>query len=147
MKDKRSFISWVRLLGENGWKWSSEKSYDEEYSFYEATIFGLQYSVGCWARVSDKAAGYSACGDWGVAWIECDISTYTSCEYFTMRDVHEIIYAIDHAETNLLNCGIPFVADYKFHGKKAFNKVRRNVAIRRKLGLKSAEEEGADNGC
>ncbi len=140
MKNKRGGVDWLRLLGENGWQWNSEKSCQEEYSFYEARIFGCQYYVACWARVSDRDDGYNASGDWGVAWIECDVSEYTSKDFLCMYDVQEIISAIDHAETNLLRCGVPFVSDYGFNGKNASNKARRNAAIRKKLGLKTKEE-------
>lgn len=142
MKKKQGEINWLRLLGENGWQWDSAKSYDDGdgYSFYEARISGFEYDVGCWARVSDGPKGYSASGDYGVAWIECDLSTYTSREYFTTHDALEIEYAVDHAETNLLKCGIPFTDGYRFHGKNVHNKARRNAAIRKKLGLMSKEE-------
>lgn len=140
MKAEPNGVGWMRLLGENGWQWDSAKSYQEEYGFYEAQIFGSQYSVCCWARVSDGNEGYRTSGDWGVAWIECDISTYTSREYLTRDDAREIECAIDHAETNLLTCGIPFTDGYRFSGKNAFNKARRNAAIRRKYGLVSKEE-------
>lgn len=134
---ERDGINWTRLLGENGWQWDSAKSYIEgdEYSFYEAKIDGFEYTVGCWSRVSDSPKGYDASGDYGVAWIECDLSEYTSREYYGYSDALEIMYAIDHAETNLLKCGIPFTDGYRFHGKTAYNKARRNAAIRRKLGL------------
>lgn len=132
-------INWTRLLGENGWQWDSEKSLSyndgDEYSFYEAVIDGLEYAVRCWARVSDGPKGYGASGDYGVAWIECDLSEYTSREYYGYSDALEIMYAIDHAETNLLKCGIPFTDGYRFHGKTAHNKARRNVTLRRRLGL------------
>lgn len=132
-------IKWTRLLGENGWQWDSEKSLSyndgDEYSFYEAVIDGLEYAVRCWARVSDGPKGYRESGDYGVAWIECDLSEYTSGEYYGYSDALEIMYAIDHAETNLLKCGIPFTDGYRFHGKTAHNKARRNVTLRRRLGL------------
>ena len=133
----RGGIAWYKLLGENGWQRDSEKSYDDNdgYSFYGARIDGFEYDVGCWARVSDGPKGYDSSGDYGVAWIECDLSTYTIREYFSTHDALEIEYAVDHAETNLLKCGIPFVDGYRFHGKNAYNKARRNAAIRRKLGL------------
>lgn len=140
MKSKTGGVDWTRLLGENGWRWDSPKSIQEEYSFYEARIFGCQYDVRCWARVSDTPDGNSASGDWGVAWIECDISTYTSREFIGLCDAQEIMYAIDHAETNLLRCGVPFVEDYRFAGKNASNKARCNAAIRMKLGLKTKGE-------
>lgn len=128
-------------MGENGWQWDSEKSMldDDEYSFYEAVIDGLEYAVRCWARVSDSPKGYRVSGDYGVAWIECDLSEYTSREYYSYSDALEIMYAIDHAETNLLKCGIPFVDGYMFHGKTVYNKARRNAAIRKKLGLSARE--------
>ena len=141
--NNRDGINWTRLLGENGWQWDSAKSYDDGdgYSFYGARIDGFEYDVGCWARVSDGPAGYDTSGDYGVAWIECDLSTYTIREYFGNNDALEIMYAIDHAETNLLKCGIPFTDGYRFHGKNAHNKARRNVTLRRKLGLMSKEEQ------
>ena len=140
MKNKCDGVDWLRLLGKNGWRWDSKKSIQVEYSFYEARIFGCHYDVGCWARVSDTPDGNSASGDWGVAWIECDVSTYTSRDYLTLDDAWEIMCAIDHAETNLLRCGIPFVNGYRFNGKNASNKARRNEALRKKLGLKTKEE-------
>lgn len=146
MKKKRDGVDWLRLLGENGWRWDSQKSFQEEYSFYEARIFGCQYDVGCWARVSDGPKGFSASGDYGVAWIECDLSEYTSHEYYGHSDALEIMYAIDNAEKNLLKCGIPFVAGYRFHGKNASNKERRNSAIRRKMRLDSIVKEALGNG-
>lgn len=133
----RGDINWCSLLGENGWQWDSAKSMldDYEYSFYEAVIDGFEYAVRCWARVCDGPKSYEVSGDYGVAWIECDLSEYTTREYYGYSDALEIMYAIDHAETNLLKCGIPFVDGYMFHGKTAYNKARRNAAIRRKLGL------------
>ena len=132
---ERRKIDWLRLLGNNGWQWDSQKSYDEEYSFYEAKILGCGYEVGCFARVSDNYKGYRASGDYGVAWIECDVSTYTSAEYLSINDAREVMSAIENAEANLLKCGVPFVNGYRFNGKNASNKARRNAAIRRKLGL------------
>ena len=129
-------ISWGRLLAHNGWQWDSQKSYGEEYSYYYAEICGRDYyNIGCWARVSDRSEGLNACGDYGVAWIECDISTYTSGEYICASDALEVLAAIENAENNLLRCGIPFTKDYRFHGKNVANKKRRNAAIRKKRGL------------
>lgn len=147
MKDDRGGICWYKLLGENGWQWDSGKSMidGDEYGFYGAQINGCSYNVGCWARVSDGPNGYSASGDYGVVWIECDLSTYTIREYFTTYDALEIEFAVDHAETNLLKCGIPFTDGYRFHGKNAHNKARRNASLRKKLCLKSKEEER--HGC
>lgn len=139
MKNNRGNVKWYRLLGENGWQWDSEKSMldgdGDEYSFYGAVIDGFDYAVRCWARVCDGPKSYEVSGDYGVAWIECDLSEYTTREYYGYSDALEIMYAIDHAETNLLKCGIPFTDGYRFHGKNAYNKARRNDAIRRKLGL------------
>lgn len=128
-------INWLKLLGNNGWRWKSDESIDEDYSLYDANIFGHQYNVRCCARVADNEQGYNASGDYGVVWIECDLSAYTNRKYYCDHDAKESLYAIDHAETNLLKCGIPFTADYSFSGRNASNKARRNMAIRRKLGL------------
>ena len=148
MKAESNRVDWTRLLGENGWQWDSAKSYEDGdgYSFYEARIDGFDYAVGCWARVSDGPKGFSASGDYGVAWIECDLSEYTSREYYGYSDALEIMYAIDNAEKNLLKCGIPFVAGYRFHGKNASNKARRNSAIRRKMRLDTIVKEALENG-
>lgn len=134
-------INWLRLLGENGWQWDSSKSYQEDYSFYEARILGFEHEMACWARVSDGDMGYKASGDYGVAWIECEPSNYTSNEYYSWNEALEIMYSIDHAEENLLKCGVPFTAGYRFHGKTAYNKARRNATIRRKLGLNEGAKE------
>lgn len=139
--NNRNNIDWLRLLGIGGWKCDYAKSIDDEYSFYGSKVFGCQYFVNCWARISDLKKGYEASGDWGVAWIECDVSEYTSREYLGKDDAKEIMYAIDHAETNLLNNGVPFTKGYRFSGKNAANKARRNASIRRKLGLRTVEDE------
>ena len=144
MKDKCGNLSWLRLLGCNGWVWDSEKSIDEDYSFYGAQILGNGYYVQCWARVSTNNKGYNASGDFGVAWIECDVSTYTSCEFLGRDDATEILSAIDHAETSLLACGVPFTDRYRFSGRWKHNKALRNNAIRRKLGLQTIEEASED---
>ena len=126
-------VSWGTLLACNGWQWDSQKSYEEDYGYYYAEICGNEYfNVGCWARVSDGAKGVKACGDYGIAWIECDISTYTSRDYLTVRDALEVLHAVENAENNLLRCGVPFTKDYRFHGKNAANKARRNAAMRKK---------------
>lgn len=132
-------ISWLRILGNNGWEWLSQQSIGEEYSFYQATIYANGYFVRCFARVSDTHRGYDACGDYGVAWIECDISTYTSREYIGRDDAFEVLAAIDKAESNLLRCGVPFTKDYRF-SKNQYNKARRNNAIRKNLGILTIEE-------
>lgn len=139
MKNKCGEVDWLRLLGNNGWQWDSEESYDEDYSLYKANILGAGYKVGCIARVSDGDKGYHASGDYGVAWIECDVSTYTSADYLSMSDAHEIMCAIENAEANLLKCGVPFVKGYRFNGKNTSNKAQRNAAIRRRLGLDQEE--------
>lgn len=132
-------INWLRILGNNGWEWLSQQSIDEEYSFYQATIYANGYFVRCFARVSDTYRGYDACGDYGVAWIECDISTYTSREYIGRDDAFEVLAAIDKAESNLLRCGVPFTKDYRF-SKNLYHKALRNNAIRKKLGILTIEE-------
>ena len=132
-------MSWLRLLGDNGWQWLSAESYEEDYAFYQATIYANGYFVRCLARVSDSHKGYRACGDYGVAWIECDISTYTSREYIGRDDAFEVLAAIDKAESNLLRCGVPFTKDYRF-SKNMYHKALRNNAIRKKLGILTIEE-------
>lgn len=146
MTVEKSEIRWGRMLAMNGWQWDSAKSYEEEYGYYYAEICGKDYyNIGCWARVSDGSRGINACGDYGVAWIECDISTYTSCEYLSAADALEVLAAIDHAESNLLRCGIPFVKDHRFHGEEAEDKAQQNASIRGKLGLDAIIEKEADN--
>lgn len=80
-----------------------------------------------------------------MAWIECDISTYSSCEYLSAANALEVLAAIDHAESNLLRCGIPFVKDHRFHGDEAEEKAKRNASIREKLGLDAMIEKEEDN--
>ena len=139
MKNKRGEIDWLRLLGNNGWQLDTAESYGEDYSQYKATILGAEYDVGCIAMVSDADSGYHACGDYGIAWIECDVSTFTSADYFTTRDADEIIWATKNAEANLLRCGVPFVRGYRFKGKNSANMARRNASLRRRLGLDKEE--------
>ena len=142
MTDEKPEIRWGRMLAMNGWQWDSAKSYEDYY----AEICGHDYyNIGCWARISDGSRGINACGDYGVAWIECDISTYTSCEYLSVADALEVLAAIDNAESNLLRCGIPFVKGHRFHGEDAGKKAEWNASIREELGLDAMIEKEADN--
>ena len=54
-------------------------------------------------------------------------------------EVEDIIAALDHAETNLLNNGIPFVKDYKFHGKYKKQKALKNQRIRKRMHIEEIE--------
>ena len=57
------------------------------------------------------------------------------------NDIEDMQEAIIHAEENLLKIGMPFIKDYKFHGKNAANKSRRNEKLRRMYKLTEKEEE------
>ena len=137
---RKLWSEWWNLLGCNGWMQKHNDEYGSKYKAYTTKLLGCEYDVKCWAYVSDEdTVELGITDDMGVAWIECDLSTYTIRKYLGEEDADEIVAAIDHAESNLLAIGMPFTAGHRFIGKNKANKARRNAALRRKFGLDKKE--------
>ena len=134
----------LHILSRNGWEWLS---YESEYLSttdtlyqYKAEFLGREYSSTVVALVSDHPDHLELDGHYGVMWLEaiyeCDRDGCLS--YHDMKDMQQ---AIIYAEDNLLKIGMPFTPDYRFHGKNAANKKRRNDKLRRLYNLDEIEQE------
>ena len=134
----------LHILSRNGWEWLS---YESEYLSttdtlyqYKAEFLGREYSSTVVALVSAHPDHLELDGHYGVMWLEaiyeCDRDGCLS--YHDMKDMQQ---AIIYAEDNLLKIGMPFTPDYRFHGKNAANKKRRNDKLRRLYNLAEIEQE------
>ena len=132
------------ILSRNGWEWLS---YESEYLSttdtlyqYKAEFLGREYSSTVVALVAAHPDHLNLDGHYGVMWLEaiyeCDRDGCLS--YHDMKDMQQ---AIIYAEDNLLKIGMPFTPDYRFHGKNAANKKRRNDKLRRLYNLAEIEQE------
>ena len=132
------------ILSRNGWEWLS---YESEYLSttdtlyqYKAEFLGREYSSTVVALVAAHPDHLNLDGHYGVMWLEaiyeCDRDGCLS--YHDMEDMQR---AIIYAEDNLLKIGMPFTPDYRFHGKNAANKKRRNDKLRRLYNLAEIEQE------
>ena len=134
----------LHILSRNGWEWLS---YESEYLSttdtlyqYKAEFLGREYSSTVVALIAAHPDHLNLDGHYGVMWLEaiyeCDRDGCLS--YHDMKDMQQ---AIIYAEDNLLKIGMPFTPDYRFHGKNAANKKRRNDKLRRLYNLAEIEQE------
>lgn len=132
------------ILSRNGWSWIPHKkdylSTTDDLYQYKAEILGRWYHSTVVALVSGQKNHLCFNGHYGVMWLEA----IYDCERggcFSYGDIEDMQAAIIHAEENLLKIGMPFTKGYKFHGKNAANKSRRNEKLRRMYKLTEKEEE------
>ena len=138
MKGKLNFSSYMlHHLSGNGWEWKHDADNDD-YTTYVMTFLSIMYNVTCYAAVSEFSQNLSLDGHYGVLWLEFEYEN--NHHPATESDIKDMLYGFEIAENNLLNCGVPFTADYKFHGKNRANMKRKNDALRRKLRLDELEE-------
>ena len=126
-----------RALHDNGWQWINEDASD--YSTFKMTIL-VTYNVYIYARVSMHSQHLSLDGHYGVLWLEAEYEYNDRPLSYTELD--EMIYAIQKAEENLVNIGMPFTEDYKFHADTNRMNERltaRNKTTRKRLNLEQQE--------
>ena len=134
------------ILSRNGWSWIPHKkdylSTTDDFHQYKAEILGKWYHSTVVALVSEHKGHLFFDGHYGVMWLEAIYENENSgC--LSYDDMEDMQAAIIHAEENLLKIGMPFTKDYKFHGKNAANKARRNEKLHRMYKLTEKEEEDA----
>jgi len=150
MKKKRKpfvdyFHGFLYLLSQNGWEWVA---YDDETDYYKyVNTFLGTYSVKVRAVVFEHPGHLIVNGYFGVGWLE--FVDYPDCTRdenigYGFGDLADIIHGMELAEENLIRIGMPFVPDYKFHGKNKANLKRRNDALRRKLNMERWEKEAME---
>lgn len=118
----------------NGWE---DMHTDDDESTYKLRI-AVCHNNYVYAKVSTNKNGYHAHCDYGVEWLEHEYEYADNSLGY--GDIDVILKDMEMAEENLLTLGIPFSADYKFHGKNKANKKRMNAKIRRVWELEVKNE-------
>ena len=88
--------------------------------------------------VSENDDGLCEYSHYGVVRLEVFYPPRPPYEWYELDDAQR---AIELAEDNLLRIGMPFEPDFVFHGHNQANKVRRNLALRKKYGMDAMEKE------
>lgn len=139
MDKTTSSINSFDLFERNGWQYDGIKTttgdYEADYYYMDITI---EYTTTVTAEFIKDWRGLPICSSFGVVALT---ATYEYKEDIIYGEVEDILAALDHAETNLLNNGIPFVKDYKFHGKYKKQKALKNQRIRKRMHIEEIEAE------
>lgn len=140
----------LHILCENGWEWHHYNSDwlikmddTEDYFQYTLTVLGKGYHTTVRAVVSAHSKHLVVDGHYGVMWL--DAAKYENDPPYEEHALEDMLTAIEYAEDNLLKIGMPFVPDYKFHGKNKANKKRRNDKLRKLYGLDELERKDIEN--
>lgn len=139
MEKTQSSIDSFDLFLRNGWQYDGIKTTSDSYEayyYYMDIIIG--YTTTVTAEFIKDWKGLPISSSFGVVSLT---ATYEYKEDILYEEVENILAALDHAETNLLNNGIPFVKDYKFHGKYKKQKALKNQRIRKRMHLEEIEAE------
>ena len=141
MKEKR--YDALFILERNAWNWlcyeKDKLSTTDDLHQFKADFLGRCYSSTIVALVSSFADHLEIGGHYGVMWLEAIYENGDGC--LTYNDMEDAQAAIIFAEDNLLRIGMPFTPDYKFHGRNAANKKRRNEKLRRLYRLEEMERK------
>lgn len=134
-----SSINHFDLFLRNGWKHESEKTANNDYesSFYSLNIT-IDFITTVTAEFLSDWRGLSHCGYLGIVALTAN---YEFKEDLLFEELEDIMAALDHAENNLLNNGIPFVKSYEFHGKNKKQKALMNQRIRKRMHIEEIEAE------
>ena len=147
MKEFQVFQEKFRnMLRSNGWVPESESSCEndtEDFTVY-VKILSWQdckssYDIVVQAWVSDNMSGIEFCGGLGVCDIEIEGYRNAPAPY-DARDLTDFLRAIQVAEEQLLENGIPFSEEYKFV-EDADRKTEKNRENRKTTNLEAAEQE------
>lgn len=132
-----SSIDSFTLFQRNGWQHNIAKTIshrlESDYYFLDITI---EYTTTVTAEFIKDWKGLYICNSFGVLVLT---ATYEYKEDLLLEELEEIIAALEHAETNLLNNKIPFVKDYEFHGKNKKQKALKNQKIRKQMHIEEIE--------
>ena len=119
-KKEYSYRDIWKILEQNGWKRNHEDEWCE-YHFYELTLLSREHEATVRVWVSEDDDGIEASGYYGI--VAFEIADYEYPEFpFDLRLLKDMIYAMELAEDNLSDLGIPFDKDYEFKGKNAAKK-------------------------
>lgn len=144
----------LNILCHNGWEWhlyiddwliqmDHQEPTEDEYYQYTLVVMGHSYNSTVRAVVAAHSRHLIIDGHYGVLWL--DVAKYENDPPYEMNALTDMIRAIEYAEDNLLNIGMPFTPDYRFH-KNAYNKKLRNDKLRRRYNLDALEKEDREKG-
>lgn len=130
------YLDAFAMFERNGWnydlKQSEENNFESVFYYMDITI---EYKTRVTAEFVKEYRGLNIASSFGV------VGLYGNYEYtdMTFGEIEDMLEAMVHAEDNLLNNGIPFIKDYKFHGKNKKQKALKNQRLRKKLHLEEQE--------
>ena len=130
------------IMTNNCWNWRGRHiipSTGEEDALlieYRATFTGMYYESEVAALVSENDDSLLEFNFFGVTRLEAYYKPDPPYEWYELQDAQK---AIELAEDNLLRIGMPFDPDFSFRGRNKMNKIRRNLALRKKYGLPEYE--------
>lgn len=130
------YLDAFAMFERNGWnydlKQSEENHFESVFYYMDITI---EYKTRVTAEFVKEYRGLNIASSFGV------VGLYGNYEYtdMTFGEIEDMLEAMEHAEDNLLNNGIPFIKDYKFHGKNKKQKALKNQRLRKKLHLEEQE--------
>lgn len=130
------YLDAFAMFERNGWDHDFKRS--EENNF-ESDFYYMDIIIGYTTRVTVEFVkdyrGLDIASSFGVVGLSGNYE-YTDMAFGEIEDMLE---AMEHAEDNLLNNGIPFIKDYEFHGKNKKQKALKNQRLRKKLHLEEQE--------
>lgn len=126
------------FCSKSAWEWNQDRSIDDTDHFqYFTANFLVEYNVTVTAVVSDNSDSINLDGHIGVLWLEAEWEN----DWLSYENLECMQYGIILAEENLLRNGVPFTADYKFHGNRAYQHKLMNERIRKQIGTDEIETE------
>ena len=130
------YLDAFAMFERNGWnydlKQSEENHYESVFYYMDITI---EYKTRVTAEFVKEYRGLNIASSFGVVGLSGNYE-YTD---MTFGEIEDILEAMEHAEDNLLNNGIPFIKDYNFHGKNKKQKALKNQRLRKKLHIEEQE--------
>lgn len=130
------YLDAFAMFERNGWNYDLKQSEENNFEsvFYYMDII-IEYKTRVTAEFVKEYRGLNIASSFGV------VGLYGNYEYtdMTFGEIEDMLEAMEHAEDNLLNNGIPFIKDYKFHGKNKKQKALKNQRLRKKLHLEEQE--------
>lgn len=140
--DEKKRVRFFNTLTQNGWMPIYDKEYKSEdtYAVYEFTLIAKFYKSRCFAHIAESVDSINIGGHLGVGWVVVEYE-YNDRPY-GYNDLEDMKEAINCAEKNLLEIGMPFQDNKSFHGseEEKAEKIKRNNELREKWELEEIEK-------
>ena len=130
------YLDAFAMFERNGWnydlKQSEENHYESVFYYMDITV---EYKTRVTAEFVKEYRGLNIASSFGVVGLSGNYE-YTD---MTFGEIEDMLEAMEHAEDNLLNNGIPFVKNYEFYGKTKKQKALKNQRIRKRMHIDEIE--------